>query len=429
MSGTAASNDGSPANAEHRSALGIFLIAGEESGDRLGAHLMAAIEALAPGPVIFSGIGGRAMAEHGLRSLFPLDELAINGFSAIPARLPLILRRIREAADAVIAQQPSSLVIIDSPDFTHRVARRVRATAPDIPIIDYVSPSVWAWRPGRAAAMRRYVDHVLALLPFEPDVHRRLGGPPCTFVGHPLAEAVAMLRPSAPEAARRETGPPLLLVLPGSRDGEIRRHLAVFGAAVGLARERLGPVELVLPTVPHLVERVRHDTAAWPLAPRVVVEPADKWAAFRQARAALAASGTVTLELALAQVPTVIAYKVALFEELIIRALVRVRMVGLANIILDEVIMPELLQRQATAGNLAAALVAIIKDSPQRRRQREAFATLDAIMQLGGRAPSERAAATVIRLARNAPQHHPADGAPRIEPNKINDATSPQAAD
>jgi lipid-A-disaccharide synthase len=418
VSGMAASHAGSPANSEHRSTMRIFLIAGEESGDRLGAALMAAIEGLAPGLVIFSGIGGRAMAQRGLHSLFPLDELAINGFSAIPARLPLILRRIREAADAVIAEKPCSLVIIDSPDFTHRVARRVRAAAPDIPIIDYVSPTVWAWRPGRAATMRGYVDHVLALLPFEPDVHRRLGGPPCTFVGHPLVEAVTMLRPSAPEAARRENGPPVLLALPGSRDGEIRRHLAVFGASVGLARERLGAVEVVLPTVPHLVERVRHDTAAWPLAPRAVVEPAEKWAAFRQARAALAASGTVTLELALAQIPTVIAYKVTLFEELIARALVRVRMVGLANIILDEVIMPELLQRQATANNLADALVAIIKDSPQRRRQCEAFATLDAIMQVGGRAPSERAAATVIRLARNAPQRHAARRCAAIEPNE-----------
>jgi lipid-A-disaccharide synthase len=384
----------------------IFLIAGEESGDCLGAPLMAAIEGLASGPVTFCGIGGSAMAERGLRSLFPLDELAVNGFSAIPARLPLILRRIREAADAVIAAQPDALVIIDSPDFTHRVARRVRAAAPHIPIIDYVSPTVWVWRPGRAAAMRRYVDHVLALFPFEPGVHRRLGGPPCTFVGHPLAQAVATLRPSPEEAARRATEPPLLLVLPGSRGGEIRRHLAVFGAAVGLAGERLGKAEIVLPTVPHLLERVRRDTAAWPIAPRVVVEPEQKWAAFRQARAALAASGTVTLELALAGVPTVVAYKVTLLEELIFRAMARVKTVGLANIILDEMVMPELLQRQATAKNLADALVAIARDSPQRRRQCEAFARLDAIMEIGRAAPSERAAAVVIALARNEPQRH-----------------------
>ncbi len=394
-----ASRDGSSGNHQHRSGMSIFLIAGEESGDRLGAALMAAIEDLAPYPVTFAGVGGSAMAERGLHSLFPLDELAINGFSAIPARLPLILRRIREAADAVIAAKPDSLVIIDSPDFTHRVARRVRAAAPHIPIVDYVSPTVWAWRPGRAAAMRRYVDHVLALLPFEPDVHRRLGGPPCTFVGHPLAEAVTMLRPSPQEAARRVAEPPLLMVLPGSRSGEIGRHLAVFGAAVGLAGERVGPVEVVLPTVPHLLERVRRDTAAWPIMPRVVVESQEKWAAFRQARAALAASGTVTLELALASVPTVVAYKVTLFEELIARTLVRVKMVGLANIVLDEMIMPELLQRQATAKNLADALVAIIADSPQRRRQCEAFAKLDAVMEIGTAMPSKRAAAAVIMLS------------------------------
>src|SRR6266849_1722830 len=161
-----------------------------------------------------------------------------------------------------------------------------------------------------------------------------------------------------------------------------------------------GPVDVVLPTVPHLLERVRRDTVAWPIAPRVVVEPKDKWAAFRQARAALAASGTVTLELALACVPTVVAYKVTLVEELIARALVKARMVGLANIILDEMIMPELLQRQATAKNLADALVAIIGDSPQRRRQCEAFAKLDAMMEIGTAMPSTRAAAAVIALSR-----------------------------
>jgi lipid-A-disaccharide synthase len=188
--------------------------------------------------------------------------------------------------------------------------------------------------------------------------------------------------------------------LPGSRGGEIGRHLAVFGAAVGLAGERIGPVEVVLPTVPHLWERVRRDTSAWPIAPRVVVEPKEKWAAFRQARAALAASGTVTLELALAGVPTVVAYKVTLVEELIARALVKAKMVGLANIILDDMIMPELLQRQATAKNLADALVAIIADSPLRRRQCEAFAKLDAIMEIGSAVPSQRAAAAVIALSR-----------------------------
>jgi lipid-A-disaccharide synthase len=398
-----AARDPQSERVETAAGLNIFVIAGEESGDQLGAPLMAAIEAEAREPVIFAGIGGRAMALRGLRSLFPIDELAINGFSAIPVRLPLILRRIREAADAVVAARPDVLVIIDSPDFTHRVARRVRAAAPNIPIVDYVSPSVWAWRPGRAAAMRRYVDHVLALLPFEPEAHRRLGGPPCSYVGHPLVEAVATLRPTPEEAARRAAAPPLVLVLPGSRGGEVWRHLATFGAAVGLVQKRLGAIEVVLPTVPHLLERLRRDTAAWPIRPRIVAEPGQKWAAFRQARAALAASGTVTLELALAQVPTVVAYKVTILEEMIARALIKVRMVGLANIILNEKVMPELLQRHATASGLAEALVSIIEDTPQRRRQSEAFARLDAIMDVGGTAPSRRAAVIVLALARNSP--------------------------
>ena len=398
MSETAADGDRPPRHAGKSAGLKVFLIACEESGDRLGALLMAAIEAAEP--ATFRGIGGAAMTARGLDSLFGIGELAINGFAAIPARLPLILRRIQEATAAVIAARPDVLVIIDSPDFTHRVARRVRRAAPHIPIVDYVSPTVWAWRPGRAAAMRRYVDHVLALLPFEPEAHRRLGGPPCTYVGHPLAEVVATLRPNAEEAARRAAAPPVLLVLPGSRGGEIARHLATFGAAMGLAGERLGGAEIVLPTVPHLVERVRRDTAAWPIQPRIVVEPAQKWAAFRQARAALAASGTVTLELALARVPTVIAYKVAVVEELIAHALVRVNMVGLANIILDEQVMPEFLQRRATPRQLADALVALAGDTPQRRRQIEGFARLDTIMEIGGKAPSERAAAVVIACAR-----------------------------
>jgi lipid-A-disaccharide synthase len=387
------------AGAAHTRPLRLFVIAGEESGDRLGGALMAAVKAMTPGPVMFRGIGGRAMTEQGLKSLFPLHDISVNGFSAIPAALPRILRRIREAADAVIATGPDLLVIIDSPDFTHRVARRVRATAPHIPIVDYVSPTVWAWRPGRASAMRRYIDHVLALLPFEPDAHQRLGGPPCTYVGHPLAEAVATLRPGREEAARRNADPPLLLLLPGSRGGEIARHLGVFGAAAGLVRDRLGAVDFVLPTVPHLVERVRQGVAKWPVTPRIVVEAEEKWAAFRQARAALAASGTVTLELALAQVPTVLAYKVTLLEELIARAMIKVQMVGLANIIVGDMVMPELLQHDATAENLAAEVLGIIQDSPARRRQLDAFARLDAIMEIGTAAPSERAARAVLEMA------------------------------
>src|SRR5579872_6279485 len=250
--------------------LSIYLVAAEESGDALGAALARAMFAQAGGRLSLAGVGGRAMTAAGIRSPFAIDDLAIIGFNAIPARLRTILRRIRETGDAVIAAPPDALVIIDSPDFTHRIARRVRARAPSVPIIDYVSPSVWAWRPGRARVMRDYVDAVLAILPFEPAAHARLGGPPCFYVGHPLTERLADLRPDVAEQQRRRADPPLVLILPGSRASEIRRLLAVFGAAIARVGERIGTMELILPTLPHLAAAVRAGTADWLLQPRIV---------------------------------------------------------------------------------------------------------------------------------------------------------------
>ena len=376
----------------------IFLVAGEESGDRLGAALMAAIKQRSPG-ARFSGVGGAQMAAAGVASLFPLGELAIVGFAGIVTGLPKILKRIRQTADAVIAAKPDVLVIIDSPEFTHRVARRVRARAPGITIVDYVCPSVWAWRPGRARAMTHYVDHVLALLPFEPDVMRKLSGPPCIFVGHPLSERVASLRPSAEEARRRLGDPALLLVLPGSRASEIRRMAGIFGEAVALAAKRAGPLEVVVPAVPRLADTVKAAVAAWPVPARVVTEPREKDAAFRTARAALTKSGTSTLELAVAGVPMVAAYKVPLFEEAIARMFVKVQSFILANLVLGENVVPEYLQRGCAPEPLAAALVPLLSDSPERRLQVEAFRRLDAIMDIGKAAPSARAAAVVLDCA------------------------------
>ena len=287
----------------------IFLIATEESGDRLGASLMKVLRQRLGDGVRFEGIGGRAMASEGLTSLFPIEQLSIMGLAAVVKQLPMILRKIRETAEAVMQASPDILVIIDSPDFTHRVARRVRARNPAIPIIDYVSPSVWAWRPGRARAMGAYIDHVLALLPFEPEAYRRLGGPPCSYVGHPLTEEIATLRPGADELGRRGAPPPVLLVLPGSRRSEVRHHMAVFGATLALRRAEGVAFELILPTMPHLVDAVREGAASWPVQPRIVIGEEEKRAAFRIARAALAKSGTVTLELALAGVPMVTAYR------------------------------------------------------------------------------------------------------------------------
>jgi lipid-A-disaccharide synthase len=308
----------------------------------------------------------------------------------------MILRKIRETAEAVTRASPDILVIIDSPDFTHRVARRVRTRDPSIPIIDYVSPSVWAWRPGRARAMCAYVDHVLALLPFEPEAYRRLHGPPCSYVGHPLTEQIATLRPGAAEQARREAPPPVLLVLPGSRRSEVRHHMAVFGATLGLLQAQGVAFELILPTMPHLVDAVREGVAGWPVQPRIVIGEQEKRAAFRIAKAALAKSGTVTLELALAGVPMVTAYRTGAIEAWILLRVINVSSVILANLVVGENVVPEFLQRDCTPEKLSGALREVLEDSPLRRRQVEAFAKLDAIMSTGSATPSTLAADIVL---------------------------------
>jgi lipid-A-disaccharide synthase len=374
----------------------VFLIATEESGDRLGANLMKVLRQRLGDGVRFEGVGGRAMAREGLDTLFPIEELSIIGLAAVVKDLPKILGLIKETAIAVTEAAPDILVIIDSPDFTHRVAKRVRAKDPSIPIVDYVSPSVWAWRPGRARAMLKYVDHVLALLPFEPEAYQRLHGPPCSYVGHPLTEQFASLRPNADEAKRRAESPPVLLVLPGSRRSEIRHHMAVFGQAVGLLQERGVAFELMLPTMPHLQEAVVEAVKGWPIQPQVVIGEQDKRAAFRIAHAALAKSGTVTLELALAGVPMVTAYRVGAVEAFILRRAIRVSSVILANLVIGKDVIPEFLQEDCTPEKLAQALGDVLSDSALRREQLEAFATLDTIMSTGDQPPSVRAADIVL---------------------------------
>jgi lipid-A-disaccharide synthase len=378
----------------------IFLIATEESGDRLGSSLMKALRLRLDSAVRFEGVGGRSMAREGLVSLFPIEDLSIMGFAAVVKQLPMILRRIRETADAVIAAAPDMLVIIDSPDFTHRVARRVRARNPALRIVDYVSPSVWAWRPGRARAMRSYVDHVLALLPFEPEEYRRLGGPPCTYVGHPLIEQVGLLRPDVQERERRDAAPPVLLVLPGSRRSEIRHHMSVFGETLRLLQQSIPDVDVILPTMPHLVDEITKAAALWPLQPRVVVGEDDKRAAFRIARAALAKSGTVTLELALAGVPMIAAYKAGTVEAWIAQRVIRVSSVILANLVIGENVIPEFLQKDCVPDRLAVGLREVLSDTLLRRRQLAAFAGLDAIMVTDNQSPSSRAADVVLAVLR-----------------------------
>ena len=378
----------------------IFLIATEESGDRLGAGLMKVLRQRLGDAVLFEGVGGLAMASEGLTSLFPIEELSIVGFAAVVRRLPRIMRLIRQTVDAVMQTSPDALVIIDSPDFTHRVARRVRSRDQSIPIIDYVSPTVWAWRPGRARAMVSYIDHVMALLPFEPEAYRRLRGPPCTYIGHPLIDQLASLRPNAEERARREAENPVLLVLPGSRRSEVRHHMAIFGETLALLSAEGIAFEPVLPTTPQLEEIIRENVKGWQVQPRIAVTEAEKRTAFRSARAALAKSGTVTLELALAGVPMVAAYRVGAVEAFILRRAVKVQSVILANLVLGKEVVPEFLQENCTAEALAKSLREVLTDTPLRRRQVEAFATLDSVMSTGGAQPNLRAAEIVLAAMR-----------------------------
>jgi lipid-A-disaccharide synthase len=380
----------------------IFLIATEESGDRLGANLMKVLRQRLGGAVRFEGIGGQSMAREGLVSLFSIERLSIMGLAAVARQLPAILGLIRDTTAAVTRASPDILVIIDSPDFTHRVARRVRARDPAIPIIDYVSPSVWAWRPGRARAMCRYVDHVLALLPFEPEEYRRLRGPPCSYVGHPLIEQIGSLRPGIDEQTRRDEAPPVLLVLPGSRRSEIRHHMLAFGVTLGRLEAEGVPYDLILPTMPHLLDAVREGVTRWKVKPRIVIGEQEKRAAFRIAHAALAKSGTVTLELALAGVPMVTAYRVGAVEAWIMRRAIKVNSVILANLVVGENVVPEFLQQDCTSKKLAPALREILGDTPARRRQVEAFAKIDTIMSTGNQPPSVRAADIVLATMRKA---------------------------
>jgi lipid-A-disaccharide synthase len=385
-----------PARAAPVAGRRIFLIATEESGDRLGANLMKVLRQRLGGAVRFEGIGGRSMTREGLNSAFPIEELSIIGLAAVVKQLPKILRRIRETADAVLAAAPDILVIIDSPDFTHRVAKRVRARAPQIPIVDYVSPTVWAWRPGRARAMLPYIDHVLALLPFEPAAYERLRGPPCTYVGHPLTEQTGQLRPNADEQKRREGEPPVLLVLPGSRRSEIRHHMTTFGVTLSRLKAAGMEFEAVLPTTPHLKEAVTAAVKVWKVQPRIVIGEQEKRAAFRIAHAALAKSGTVTLELALAGVPMVAAYRTGAIEAFVLLRAIKVNSVILANLVVGENVIPEFLQADCRAAKLAPALREMMSDSTARRKQLEAFAKIDAILSTGNQPPSVLAADIVL---------------------------------
>jgi lipid-A-disaccharide synthase len=373
----------------------MFLIAGEESGDALGGALMAELKQRA-GSIVFAGVGGKAMMDQGLgRSLFPMEEIALHGLAEVATRLPALLRRIGETTRAVLAARPDVLVAIDCPAFSLRVAKRVRKADPRIAIVDYVSPTVWAYFPHRAPAMARYVDRLLAILPFEPEVHRRLGGPPTTYVGHPLVARLPELTPARDERKPLGGGPPTLLVLPGSRRFEVSRLMQPFGETVKRIVDDYGPVEVVLPAVARMAEEVRERAAAWPLAPKIVEGEAAKLAAFRSAHAALAASGTVTLELALAGVPTVVAYRL---DPLVrpLKRFLQAKSIVLPNLIVEERAVPEFLDGESSPATLAEAVIPLLRDGPERAAQIAAFDRVRRLMAVGEKSPAALAAEAVL---------------------------------
>jgi lipid-A-disaccharide synthase len=378
--------------------LRIALVVGEESGDQLGAGLIDALRRLRPNAT-FLGLAGERMQARGMESVVPLSDVAVMGIGSVFKHLPRIIPRVYTLVDAVLQAEPDVLVIIDSPELTHAVARRVAKRRPELPIIDYVSPTVWAWRPGRARRMTRYVDHVLALLPFEPAAHQRLGGPPCTYVGHPLIERLDELRPAADERSPLgET--PTLLVLPGSRRTELARLMQPFGEAVRQIAEVRPDVELLLPAVPHLEAEISAGVAKWPRRPEIVLGEAQKLAAFRRAHAALAASGTVSLELGLAGVPAVIAYRIDAVARMLKPFLYKAPSFVLTNLILGEDAVPAFLDEEGSPEVLARETLALLADSPARQAQASALERLTEIMALPDAAkPSDKAAEIVLEAA------------------------------
>jgi lipid-A-disaccharide synthase len=378
----------------------LAIIAGEASGDALAlAFLDSLRERLGSRPLELKGVGGQALIEQGLVPLFPQSDIAVMGFGPVIARLPLLLRRMGDAARGVAAFAPDLLLTIDSPDFSLRVAKKVRARAPDIPIAHWVCPSVWAWRSGRARRMAPHVDRILALLPFEPAALERLHGPHTVYVGHPLMGRLALLRPDTAEAERRaDAEAATILILPGSRRSEVNHLMPVFGAAVAQIAAVAPNARFVLPAVDHVAGLIGEAVALWPVKPQIVAGEAAKLAAFREARVALAASGTVTLELALSQVPTVAAYRGANWEAAIARRLIKLPSVILPNLILGRSVVPEFIQQDATAETLASHVLALLPKGAARERQLDGFDEVEAIMKSAGPSPAANAVAAAMDL-------------------------------
>lgn len=400
-------------------ALRVFFVVGESSGDRLGAALMRGLRAEHGGGLAFQGVGGAAMAAEGLESRFPIAEIAVMGLTEVLPRLPTILRRIRETADAIVADPPDLVITIDAPDFGLRVAKAARralsaAGSARTMFVHYVAPTVWAWRPKRAQKIATRVDHLLALLPFEPPYFHRVGLS-CDFVGHPIVETVATIDPED-RSFRAEIGvaedAPLLVALPGSRRGEVTALGEAFGETIGLLAAKRPGLRVVLPAAENVVDLVTAQVAQWP-APTTLLDPRElsfpdaerrKFRAMAAADVALAASGTVSLELAAMRTPMAIAYRSNPITAEIVRRMVLIDTATLVNLVSETRAVPEFLQEKLRPAPMADMLDRLFEpDAPERQAQLEAAATTMARLGQGDAPPSRRAARSVLNaVARRA---------------------------
>jgi lipid-A-disaccharide synthase len=378
----------------------IFLMAGESSGDAIGARLMSALERETNGGVRFAGIGGERMTAEGLTSDFPLEELSVMGLAEVLPRAPRILRRIRETTARIEALRPAAVVSIDASGFCGRVEKRLKRRGAGMPLIRYVAPMVWAWRPWKAKEAARFLDHIMTLLPFEPPYFEK-EGLPATFVGHPVIEEGAEKGDGARFRARHgiPAGAPLLALLPGSRRGEVARLLPRFAETVERLKSEWPDLHIVIATVGTVAEKVAQRTSSWPVPVVIVRSANEKYDAFAAADAALAASGTISLELALARCPMVIAYRINFITAAIVRVLLmRVRYATLVNIMLNRPVIPEYLQFACRPERLTDAVGRLLRDPDARRAQIEAVAPALHALGMDGAPPSVRAARTVLKV-------------------------------
>jgi lipid-A-disaccharide synthase len=377
----------------------VFVVAGEPSGDVLGAALIGALRERAGDRLRVAGVGGEAMREAGLASLVPLADLAVMGVAEVLPRAPLILRRVRETVVAARRLRPDAVVTIDSSGFSWRIAQRLRRGGAGLPLIHYVAPMVWAWRGGRARRMARWYDHLLALLPFEPPYFERVGLS-CTWVGHPVVESGAD-RGDA-QRFRAEHGlaaeDVLITALPGSRPGEVARLLPVFGPALHRLAAEIGSLRVAVPSVAPVAAVVAEAVRHWPGRPIVVRRAAEKYDAFAASRAAIAASGSVALELAMARLPMVVAYRLNPLTEALLDRVVKVRQVNLVNLLLGQPLVDELLRANCTPDRLAASMLPLVRDERVRDRHRAGYDEAIRRLGAGGVSPSLRAADKILEI-------------------------------